>query len=152
MKKTQEEVDQVVGWMGDRYYWADVLSDLRQVLIRVGTSHQEQAADGCGRLDRAVGDGRPAVRKAKAIPGLDQVSPRARGPCPRCRRRRRMPSTGDMVWNDAARRRRRPRPRRSQRRAERLPFPQGTKGDTNEIATLTITFRAVSLKECFGSG
>ena len=28
-------MDQIVSWMGDRYYWADVLSELRQVLIRV---------------------------------------------------------------------------------------------------------------------
>src|ERR1039457_1951576 len=34
LKKTQEEVNQVVGWMGDRYYWADVLSELRRILVR----------------------------------------------------------------------------------------------------------------------
>ena len=35
LKKTKAEVEQIVGWMGDRYYWADVLNELRQVLIRV---------------------------------------------------------------------------------------------------------------------
>jgi type IV pilus assembly protein PilM len=35
LKKTRQEVDQVVGWMSDRYYWADVLAELRHVLIRV---------------------------------------------------------------------------------------------------------------------
>src|SRR5512137_1567375 len=34
-KKTQADVDQVVTWMGDRFYWVDVLSELRRVLIRV---------------------------------------------------------------------------------------------------------------------
>ncbi len=35
LKKTSNQVDQVVGWMNNRYYWADVLSELRRVLVRV---------------------------------------------------------------------------------------------------------------------
>src|SRR5436309_992813 len=35
LKKTQKEADQVVEWVGDRYYWADVLTNLRNLLIRV---------------------------------------------------------------------------------------------------------------------
>src|SRR6266403_985771 len=29
LKKTEKDVDQVVQWVGDRYYWADVLTNLR---------------------------------------------------------------------------------------------------------------------------
>ncbi|HWQ91598.1 MAG TPA: type IV pilus assembly protein PilM, partial [Clostridia bacterium] len=35
LKETQTQADQIVEWLGNRYYWADVLSELRQVLIRV---------------------------------------------------------------------------------------------------------------------
>src|SRR5215471_15339901 len=35
LKKAHAEVDQVVGWMDDRYYWVDVMGELRQVLMRV---------------------------------------------------------------------------------------------------------------------
>src|SRR5437879_953312 len=35
LSKTQKDVDQVVEWVGNRYYWADVLSELRSVLMRV---------------------------------------------------------------------------------------------------------------------
>jgi hypothetical protein len=35
LQKTQKDVGQVVGWMDNRYYWADVLSNLRDALIRV---------------------------------------------------------------------------------------------------------------------
>src|SRR6266567_4071035 len=35
LKKTPKEVDQVVGWMDDRYYWPDVIAEIRRVLIRV---------------------------------------------------------------------------------------------------------------------
>src|SRR5712675_2138625 len=34
LKKSKQEADQIVGWMQDRFYWADVLSELRAVLIR----------------------------------------------------------------------------------------------------------------------
>ena len=50
LKKTKEEVDQVVTWMGDRFYWADVLSELRRLLIRV----EQTTKSNCGRM-RACG-------------------------------------------------------------------------------------------------
>src|SRR5690348_12261804 len=34
LKKAKQDADQVVGWMQDRFYWADVLSELRNILIR----------------------------------------------------------------------------------------------------------------------
>jgi Tfp pilus assembly protein PilN len=34
MLATQKEVDQITGWMEQRYYWGDVLAELRRVLIR----------------------------------------------------------------------------------------------------------------------
>src|SRR5262249_2733039 len=34
LKKAKQDADQVVGWMQDRFYWADVLSELRSILIR----------------------------------------------------------------------------------------------------------------------
>jgi hypothetical protein len=34
LKRAKQDADQVVGWMQDRFYWADVLSELRNVLIR----------------------------------------------------------------------------------------------------------------------
>jgi type IV pilus assembly protein PilM len=37
LKKTQKDVDQVVEWMNDRYYWGDVLKELRGALIKVET-------------------------------------------------------------------------------------------------------------------
>src|SRR5712671_5367883 len=35
LKKAQKEVDQIVDWTNGRYFWADVLSELRNVLVRV---------------------------------------------------------------------------------------------------------------------
>src|SRR5215831_11445901 len=35
LKKAQKDADQIVLWMGERYYWADVLNELRNVLVKV---------------------------------------------------------------------------------------------------------------------
>src|SRR2546426_404578 len=35
LKKTRQQVDQTLDWINDRYYWADVLTNLRNLLIRV---------------------------------------------------------------------------------------------------------------------
>lgn len=34
LKKTQQELEQVTAWMDDRYYWAEILKELRAALIR----------------------------------------------------------------------------------------------------------------------
>jgi type IV pilus assembly protein PilM len=35
LRKASNDVNQVVAWLDDRYYWADVLGEIRQVLMRV---------------------------------------------------------------------------------------------------------------------
>jgi len=35
LKKTSQDLERITTWMNDRYYWADVLTELRRVLIRV---------------------------------------------------------------------------------------------------------------------
>ncbi|MGA9776691.1 MAG: type IV pilus assembly protein PilM [Limisphaerales bacterium] len=39
---TRHEADQVAAWMNDRYYWGNVLADLRQVLIRAENDVQKK--------------------------------------------------------------------------------------------------------------
>jgi FtsZ-binding cell division protein ZapB len=34
LQNTQREVNQITAWMGERYYWGDVLTELRRTLIR----------------------------------------------------------------------------------------------------------------------
>ena len=111
---TTNEVAQVVGWMSDRYYWADVLSELRQVLIRV-----EQTTKDKLRTDAGVW-----------IEQLTTAGPRPEGAPPAAAE----PAPSGAPADGAA-------PASGRRKP---------KGDPNEIATLTITFRAVSLKNVSG--
>jgi type IV pilus assembly protein PilM len=153
LKKTQGEVDQVVGWLRDRYYWADVLSDVRRVVIRV-----EQTTKSKLRIDAGVwveqlltatpgaeGEGTPGVETAAApvVSGMDAAARDAFA------RRYGLEGRGGMPVP--------PPPA-----AEAAPAPPAADGsvpgsrrkpktgDTNEIATVTLAFRAVSLKEVSG--
>ena len=35
LKKTHKDLEQLAAWTDDRYYWADVMTELRQILVRV---------------------------------------------------------------------------------------------------------------------
>ena len=91
LKKTQEEVDQIVTWMGDRYYWADVLSELRRLLIRVEQTTKKQLRTDAGvwveelitSAPRPEGEGTPGMEGSAApgprpMPGMDQAAFRRR--------------------------------------------------------------------------
>jgi type IV pilus assembly protein PilM len=147
LKKTQGEVDQVVGWMHNRYYWADVLSELRQVLIRVEqTTHNKLRTDAGVWIEQLL-TAAPRL-EGEMTPGVDsgqrEMSPQ--DTAAREMRDRRFGLEGRLptpagVPEQAAADGAAPNPRASQR---------NPKGDTNEVATLAITFRAVSLKNVSG--
>jgi len=148
LNKTQADVDQMVAWLRDRYYWAEVLSELRQVLIRV-----EQATADRLRTDASVW-----------IEQLLTVAPRpedaanldlgfggpSAGPVPSAAQ---AAAQDDFMRRYGLTRDGAPaEPPPASLPPEQPIAPDGTMpppespGDTNEIGTLTLTFRAVSLK------
>jgi type IV pilus assembly protein PilM len=147
LKKTQGEVDQVVGWMGDRYYWADVLSELRQVLLRVEQTTKNKLRTDAGVWIEQLTTAAPKP-EGEATPG---PLPGLRAPAGSddvFRRRYGMDRPGMAPVPP-------PPPPAAAPPAEgaaagAAPAPRKPKGDTNEIATLTLTFRAVSLRNVSG--
>ena len=164
LKKTKDEVAQVVTWMGDRFYWVDVLGELRRLLIQV-----EQTTKGKLRTDagvwieqlltaapRAEGDGTPgmdagAASGAPAMPSMDPMA--AQRFRERYCARYGLEGRGGMPGRGV--------PPPGPPAAEQPPAAEGDapaaatvsrkpKGDAKEIATLTMTFRAVSLKNTSG--
>jgi type IV pilus assembly protein PilM len=143
LKKTQGEVDQVVGWMRNRYYWADVLSEVRQVLINVEQTTKNKLRTDAGVWVERLVTGTPRV-EAEPTPGLEP-SPFGGGP------------GSDTAVMEMFRRRyfgaRRGLPVEppvEEAVPGSPPANPKPKGNTNEIATITITFRAVSLKNVSG--
>jgi type IV pilus assembly protein PilM len=154
LKKTQDEVNQVVGWMRDRYYWADVLSELRQVLIRVEQTTKNKLRTDAGVWIEQLVTAAPRP-EGEVTPGLEP------GPSPGAR----APMGAETPAQEAFRKRyglegRGMAPAPPPVAAEPAPAEGAApgvtpgrkrpKGDTNEIATLTITFRAVSLRNVSG--
>jgi len=148
LKKTQDEVNQIVTWMRDRYYWADVLSEVRRVLIRVEQSTKSRLRTDAGVwVDRLVtatprteGEATPGLEQAPAPSGMMDPRFRARygldgrrGGAPPPEAEPPPPPPADGAAPDGATPRKKPKT-----------------SDTNEIATVTLTFRAVSLKDVSG--
>jgi type IV pilus assembly protein PilM len=156
LKKTQGEVDQVVGWLRDRYYWADVLSDLRRALIRVEqTTKSKQRTDAGVWVEQLItaapaAEGEGTVgQEAAAVPGVPGADAAAREAFARrygLESRSGMPAPPPPAAEAA------PAPPQSDGSVPAIPGSRKKPktGDTNEIATLTLTFRAVSLKDVSG--
>jgi len=143
LKKTQKDVDQVVDWINGQYYWADVLAELRNVLIRVETSAKSKfRADAGVWVERMIttpegAEGEaPGVDASSASPGGQPVgSGQSSEELRRFRQRygleRRAPEAPPAEAPPPA--------------ADAATAVPKKKGDTNEIATIDITFKAVSL-------
>jgi hypothetical protein len=154
LKKTQTDVDQIVEWMRDRYYWADVLSELRQVLIRVEQVTKTKLHTDAGVWIEQLMTAAPRP-EGEATPGMEGAAPPGA-------------SLADLAAQEAFRRRYGMGPEgRGGVMSDRPPPPEslpadGTigggaaarhaakAGDTNQLASITITFRAVSLKNVSG--
>jgi len=155
LKKAQQDVNQTVNWLDDRYYWGDVFAEIRQILIRV-----EEVTKNKFRTDTGVwietfnsanpfgetmatGEGQSAPMP---VPG-SFTAPRFPGPeGDRYRQPERYPQpTRTVPESDGgatASREGMPSPMPG-------PRPIQPEGGTNEIGTMNITFRAVSWKSLF---
>jgi len=141
LKKTQKDVDQVVEWVGDRYYWADVLSNLRNLLIRVESGARTKfRADAGVWVERMITAPEGAEAEPGATDGGATAAPSRFG--------------GATAESDAFRRRYGLDPlNKSAPAPEASPPDQGgggvpvprKRGNSNEIDTIDVTFKAVTL-------
>ena len=151
LQRTQQQVDQVANWMDDRFYWADVFSELRQVLIRVEEVTKaklrtdtgvwiEQLTTMGARPEGEVGGMPPPPGDQPAAPQSAEAAAQADA----FRRRYGLEPGGA------------PTPPPAPPPAEAAPNPEAAApgarrgarhakgGGTNEISTVNLTFRAVS--------
>lgn len=161
LKKTQQELDQVVVWLDDRDYWIDVFSELRRAMMRVETVTKANIGTDAGvwieqfvsAVPKPQGEGIPVPGAAPMFPGDNAAQMEMY-------RRRYMPAPPGAAPAEPA-----PQPPAppvaevapqppSPDGAPQPPSPDGTvpgaapakpKNGSNEVATVTITFRAVSL-------
>ncbi len=140
LQKAQQDVGQVVQWLDDRYYWADVLSEIRQVLIRVeDATHRKYGTDTGVWIEQMYAGHQPDSLMAEnqpvdagpvavvPVPGRAEPRPELEGAPPPRPGMRGSPD-GEAPPG--------PRPRA-------VPVASAA-GDTNELSKMTMMFRAVS--------
>jgi len=105
LQKIRSEADQIVGYVDARYQWADILSELREVLIRVEATTKSKLRSDTGvwveRLNTiAARSDEPAA--ATAAVSEDDNPARSRAADLAFRRRYRLPIPGEGGGGDAA--------------------------------------------------
>ena len=146
LKKTQKDADQLVGWMDQRYYWGDVLKELRGALIRVEDSIRTKLrTDGGVWIEQMTTMQRNEVEPTTADAG-------AAAPAAASSASTGMSAAEREMFNRRYGLSSTPTPPAPAPDATPAPTAGGPKkpADTNEVATITIKFRAVSLTKQTG--
>lgn len=161
LQASEKELDQMTEWMQDRYYWSDVLSEVRQVLVRSEASTRAKVRKDAGiwveqlvtTAPRTAADamfGGGAAAAPAATPG---VNPEMMGMSAAEREmfRRRYGLAGPEAAAPA------PAPVNETPNADPNADPNaaaagtttevlGPETNTNEVHSISITFRAISLQ------
>ena len=160
LKSTKAETDKLVEWMSERYYWADVLSELRHIMAKVEQTTKTKLRTDSGLWLEQLLTATPRTEGDLAMGGIGPASPLApempNSPDSAAFRRRYGLEPGGIPSGLP--------PGAPPPAAEAPAAPPPADGsappadgaaaaqprDTNEVATLTMTFRAVSLKNISG--
>jgi hypothetical protein len=137
LKKSKQDADQVVGWMQDRFYWADVLSELRSILIRAEEKTKASYRAETGIWIEQLTTATPVATDPNAVIS-NPITPGG--------------STGSMVPQGMSREQAEMYERRygiKRPSAEGPPAPTpgaaAGSGGTNDVDVMNITFRAIGL-------
>jgi type IV pilus assembly protein PilM len=145
LKKTRTDAEQVMTWMEQRYYWVDVLGELRNALTKVESGMKAQMRRDTGIwIEQFITAAQRTEDAAVADAGGTPTTPTSRfgtAEAEAAFRRRygldRTPAPAPVA--DAA-----PAPDAAAVADAATPKKKA-KGGTNEVGTITITFRAVGL-------
>jgi len=141
--KAQKEGDQVVTWLGDRYYWGDVLTELRNSLIKVETTMNAQLHASAGIwIDQFITAEPRADESAIGMPTMGGAPSESEREMQAAIARRYGLGPRGMPRAEAPPP---PTPDATQPAADGTTPPKKKKADTNEVSSITITFRAVGL-------
>ncbi|HLH55123.1 MAG TPA: type IV pilus assembly protein PilM [Verrucomicrobiae bacterium] len=144
LAKAQKDLDQMVSWMGERYYWGDVMTELRGIMIKVENGMKTKLRTDTGIwIDQFVTaaprveldssgqpseSGNPAQSMTEARAAADAAFRKRYGLAMRGASAPVAETASETPTIDAT-----GTPARKK------------KGGPNEVASITITFRAVSL-------
>jgi hypothetical protein len=144
LKKTQTDVDQIVTWMDERYYWPDVFSALRDSLTKVETQMKTKLRADAGIWIENFITAEPRV--------VDLASQDAGAATPEVSDAARRAAADEAFRKRYGLMRARPAASAETASSESSTTVEATgtparkkKAGPNEVASMTITFRAISL-------
>jgi hypothetical protein len=135
LKKAKQDADQLVGWMQDRFYWSDVLAELRAILIRAEEKTKASYRAETGIWIEQLTTVSPVATDPNAMIA-NPIAPTA-GPAPSGNREQ-----------DELYRRRYGIPRGGAESPPAAPVASSGAagaGGTNDVDVMNITFRAIGL-------
>jgi len=143
-KKSQQEAEQLANWMQDRYYWADVLTELHRVMIlaETGTTATLRTPTGVW-IERFV-SAPVADESAAAMTGQQPMLPPAQG-----RRPRRLAPPG-QDGSPPPGPQEPPPPEPVAAAPAAPPLGAASKASTGEVSSITILCRGVDLSASSG--
>ena len=135
LKKAKQDTDQVVNLMNDRYYWTDVLAELRMILIRAEEKTKASFRADTGIWIEQLTTGSPSSADANGGVSTPIATP---GP---------VAPAMNAEQSDIMRRRYGPNyPGAAERPpVAAAPAGGGAPGGTNDVDVMNITFRAIGL-------
>jgi Tfp pilus assembly protein PilN len=143
LKKTQTDSAKVVGWMDNRFYWAQVMTELRNVLTKVEGNIQSQLGANTGIWIEQFRTFEPRVDlTADASGGEENQMSDVQA---RLLARQRFLQRYGLVDRSAGATAAAPAKDSGATQTADATASKKKKGDTNEVSSVTITFRAVSL-------
>jgi type IV pilus assembly protein PilM len=135
LQKTEDQINQVSAWMSDRYYWLDVLKEVRQALIRVEADTKSNLGTDAGIWIESFNTFTPGAESMAGGPGMGVEGPSASAQA--------AANTARLAAHYGLR-----MPTGPAAGAATAVVPGAARAkpkDPNEISTLDVTFRAVSL-------
>ena len=143
LKKGQRDADQVAAYMDDRYYWAQVMSEMRNVLVKVEDRMKSDLGAYTGVWIENFKTAEPRVDADTGVAGTEstQAADSASRMAAMMAFRRRYGL--DRIQGQA------PIPAAAPAASTDTSSTTTTsrkKGNTNDVSSITITFRAVSLE------
>jgi type IV pilus assembly protein PilM len=143
LKKSKQEAEQFANWIQDRYYWADVLSEMHRVMIAAEAETGEKLHTPTGVwIEKFISAplSEETANLADPIPRFPQYPSRGRlAPNPMDPHRREMPPPGVPS-----------QPEQLQTSVGAAPMGAVARSGTNEISSFTITCRGVDLSASSG--
>jgi type IV pilus assembly protein PilM len=148
LKKVQQDKDQIVGLMSDRFYWVDVLSEVRAALLRAEQEASRKLHTDAGVWIEQLTTAPPRPEGEMTGAAFGAPSPGMQGgPADRAFRQRYGLERGMAPAPPPAEAPPAPpaAPPAEAGAPGSGPAADNAKGDTNELTSITITFRAVKL-------